>query len=66
MISYSEFMMLMKKYNDLKQIIENKEKPIDKDDKDIKELNTVINILSVIQQEIMGGGCQGGCCNHHH
>jgi hypothetical protein len=65
MISYPEFMLLMKKYNDLKQVLESKDKPLDEDDTDVKEFKKVINILTIIQQQ-MNGGCQGGCCSHHH
>lgn len=65
MISYPEFMLLMKKYNDLKQVLESKDKPLDEDDTDVKEFKKVINILTIIQQQ-MNGGCQGGCCGHHH
>lgn len=64
MISYPEFMLLMKKYNDLKQVLESKDKPLDEDDTDVKEFKKVINILTIIQQQ-MNGGCQGGCCSHH-
>jgi hypothetical protein len=65
MLSYSDMMNLMKRYNDLKKIIESKDTPIDSEDKDIKEFNKVVQILSAIQRQ-MGGGCQGGCCGHHH
>jgi hypothetical protein len=58
-------MLLMKKYNDLKQVLESKDKPLDEDDTDVKEFKKVINILTIIQQQI-NGGCQGGCCAHHH
>ncbi len=65
MLSYSQIMQLMKRYNDLKKIIESKDTPIDSEDKDIKEFNKVVQILSAIQMQ-MGGGCHGGCCGHHH
>jgi hypothetical protein len=65
MLSYSQMMNLMKRYNDLKKTIESKEKPLDSEDKDVKEFNNVIHILSMIQKQ-MEGGCSGGCCGHHH
>jgi hypothetical protein len=65
MLSYSDIMSLMKKYNDLKQTLETKNKPLDINDKDVEEFNKVVHVLSLIQKQI-GGGCQGGCCGHHH
>jgi hypothetical protein len=55
----------MKRYNDLKKTIESKDIPLDNEDKDLKEFNKVVQILSAIQRQ-MGSGCQGGCCGHHH
>ncbi len=65
MLSYSDIMNLMKRYNDLKLKLESKETPICSNDKDVQEFNNIVQILSAIQKQI-GGGCHGGCCEHHH
>jgi hypothetical protein len=66
MVSYSDIMKLMNKYNDLKDKLESKDTPYDKNDTDVQEFYKVVQVLLSIQKEIDGEGCHGGCCGHHH
>lgn len=65
MLSYSQIMSLMKRYNDLKTKIEDKDSPLDSNDEDVQEFNKIVQILTIVQKQI-GGECQGRCCGHHH